>query len=178
MLADPAADEIADRFDVLIQPVEIPGLCVFFRTAVARGNRVHEDQVADIEDALRIVRDARRWQGSDGAVARELDDFRPEHANVQPHCRGAGTAIERKHHRTVRKILGVRAHVADVKDRGTGLAVVRLEQQLARGDFIRNFDSLDGHHSLFDDGLDRLQDFDFLRRGIRCLFGLRSGGRR
>lgn len=85
--------EFADRRDVLVEPEKLLRLLAFRRAAQTGGHRVHEDEIGGVEDGIGIVHHAQHSARRE-AVGRKVQPPRTEPAEMQPHRRSAGAAIE------------------------------------------------------------------------------------
>ncbi len=92
---DVEADEVADGFDVLLEGMPVLRLLPFHGTAVACAHRVDEHQVSFVEDGILVIGQLERWR-REFAFVGEDHATRTEHAHVQPHGRGAWSAVERE----------------------------------------------------------------------------------
>ena len=101
----PDADDLADRLDVALVAVERLRLGALHRARVAGRHRVDEDQVGHGEQRLGVVGQAVR-RGQQLADVAHDDPARPEQAEVQPHRRRAGAAVEGERHRARRGPVG------------------------------------------------------------------------
>jgi hypothetical protein len=85
--------EFADRRDVLVEPEKLLRLLAFRRAAQTGGHRVHEDEIGGVEDGIGIVHHAQHSARRE-AVGRKVQPPRTEPAEMQPHRRSAGAAVE------------------------------------------------------------------------------------
>ena len=161
VLRQPVVDDARHVLDVVF------GLIGGFeRAAEPRADRIDEHEVRDVEPRARIVVERRRIRGTVALVA-ERDALRADGAEVQVHRRGAGTAVERKGHRTVRAFhrVGGADHLADL------LAVGVVDGDRSNGRRIVQGPARE---------LDRLRDMRVARkrRSVGFFRRCRRGGRR
>ena len=169
VLRHPDPDKIADGLDVALNPVEILGIRTFRGTAVAGRDGVDEHKVAAIEDAHVVFDETGRGLERSRAVAGKDYPARPEDAEVEPHRRGTGAAVEGEHHRALFGVLHQAAGVADVEYRCLRLALAVPELHFTGRGGVG--DHLAAYRHLAVPGNRLLRCFDLRCLLIGCLFG-------
>ena len=109
------ADEVADRGDVGLEPVELLGLLADHGAAVAGRDRIDEHQIADVEERVVVVDQLVGGRQREALVV-EPHPLRPEQAEVHPDRRGAGAAVEREGERPRRGVVDPVEGVGDEED--------------------------------------------------------------
>ncbi len=122
----PEPDEFADGIQVGGVAEKFVGLFVLRRAAETGGHRVNEHQIAAVQDGILVVHQPERRRRQ-RAVVVHLHAARAERAEVQPHGRRAGTAVETKRDRARGLVGFAGARVGDVKDRRAHRAGGRRE---------------------------------------------------
>jgi len=153
IFADPAADEVADGFDVLVEAVELGGFGVAFGAGVSGGDGVDEDEVGDIEDGVGVLDGAGRWGEGLGAVGGGGDEAGAEGAEVEPDGGGAGAAVEGEDDGAVLGLVDAGADLTDVEHVGPRVALGVLELELGGGDGVVDDLAGDGDGAFLDDDL-------------------------
>ena len=131
ILVEPEADELGDRLGVLGDAPIFLRLGLAERVAEAGADRIDEDDVGDVEQAVRIVDDREGRRAVVARVGGDRDPLRPERAHVQPDRARAGAAVEQEGDRPVR--VARLADIGDREDRGARRAVLGAQEGLARG---------------------------------------------
>ena len=100
LLVHEGVEEISDRLDVGELAVELVQVFALHHAAEAGADGVDVDDVCDIEDRVRVVLETRgRLLLETVVVIGHVT--RAGEAEVHPHRRGAGAAVEREHQRTL-----------------------------------------------------------------------------
>ncbi len=156
---DVQADEVADGFDVLLEGVPVLRLLAFHGTAVACAHRVDENEVGVVEDGILVVGQLERGR-REFAFVGEDDATGSQHAHVQPHRRGAWSAVEGEGDGTFGFVPHAVLGVGDEEDLGAGL--LDLGVLLLIGDlFLEDHRPRgDGVLDLLPADLDRVLAFD------------------
>ena len=102
MLGQPPLDELGGRLGILVDPEEIPGPPARQDAAEPRADGIDEDQVRDVEQAVRVVLQA---EGRDVArTYRTVKHHAPraDDSHVKPEGRRARPPVEDEHHGPLR----------------------------------------------------------------------------
>src|SRR6185312_9965567 len=130
-----AADDRAEGLEVLVDAEErlLRVLRAGRRQAVARADRIDEDEVGRIEPGVGIV-DQLWMRRRQSASAAEIENARPERGHVEIGRGRAGPAIQREGDRPLALVLAV-ARIGDIEHLRERLpfVVAELERAGARG---------------------------------------------
>jgi hypothetical protein len=140
----PEPDEFADGIEVGGIAEKLVGLFVLHRAAETGGHRINEHQIAAVQNGILVVHQAERRRRQ-RAVLVHLHAARAERAEVQPHGRRAGPAVETKRDRPRRRVGLAGARVSDVKNRRAGGAVGFEQRQHSRLGHVSHALAGDGH---------------------------------
>ncbi len=168
---DVTLDEIAERTHILVHAPEILVLAGADDTAVAGADRIDENQIRAIEDALVVGHQVIGRRRGRHAVA-DHHAQRAEGAHVQPDRRRAGPAVVEEGDRSRGHVLLAVAGVGDVKHARHRRALVVADQQGAGGGGVTDVLTVDGDAAV---GHDR-GFFGYLRRGGFLLCRGSTGG--
>ncbi len=173
VFGDVTLHEAAESIDVLVRaPETLVGigvfvfLVLFIRDAVrvARADRVDEDEVGLVEQAVGVGHEAIRRRRC-RLWTRGFDAHRRKRAHVQPDARRARAAVVQERYRPAFRTLAAARGVGDVEHARVRLTFLVADDQRAGGCRIPDAASVDRHAVLRDDGL-------LVRRRFRLRFCL------
>src|SRR5215475_8369263 len=135
-------DELREQLDVGIYATKI--FVLFFANGRAEtcSDRIDEDEIRAIEQAIGVVEQF-VWRGRSHSCVHRGDAARPKRAHVQPNRRRTGAAVVQERERSSTGILHVAAGVSRRVDERNRRAFIALQQNRLRGGFVRDSLSAD-----------------------------------